>query len=71
MKFYTITILLEFYICILTVNSACMRMEIMHKSREQKNYLTHTHKTQDMLSGKPFWEKTKLECEVVSLSFSV
>jgi len=48
-----------------------MRMEIMHKSREQKNYLTHTHKTQYMLSGKPFREKTKLEGEVVSLSFSI
>ena len=43
----------------------------MQKSREQKNKLTHTHKTQDILSGKPFREKTQLEGEATSLSFSV
>ena len=56
--------------------SACMRMEVMHKSGEQRNKRhthththTHTHKTQDMISWKPFREKTKLEGEATLLSF--
>ena len=44
-------------------------METMQKSRERPN--KHTHKTQDMLSGKPFREKTLLEGEATFISFSV
>jgi len=38
---------------------------------ENNKISSHTHNTQDMLSGKPFREKTQLEDEVASLSFSV
>ena len=48
-----------------------MQMEIMHKSRERQDILSHTHKTQDMLSGKPFQEKTQLEGEATLFSFSI
>ena len=41
------------------------------KKRREEKITTHTHKTQDMLSGKPFQYKTQLEGEVASLSFSV
>ena len=33
--------------------------------------IPHTHNTQDILFGKPFQEKTQLEGEAASLSFSV
>ena len=48
-----------------------MRMEIMQKSSERQKKHTLTHKAQDMISGKPFREKTQLEGEVASLSFFV
>ena len=41
------------------------------KKVDNEKISLHTHKTQDMLYGKPFRDKTQLEGEGISLSFSV
>ncbi len=54
----------------LTIISACMQMEFCRKIDNDK-ISSHTHNTEDILSWKPFQEKTQLEGEAVSLSFFV
>ena len=46
-------------------------MDVKGNYVEKYRMTTHTHKTQDILCGEPFQEKTHLEGEVASLSFSL
>ena len=43
----------------------------LFRKKENEEIISHVHKTQDMLSRKPFWEKTQIEGKAASLSFSV
>ena len=44
--------------------------KLCRKVENEKNSM-HTHKIQDILSRKPFWVKTEVEGEAISLSFSI